>query len=166
MRLRTLGTRTHAVQPCAERTSVCAALRMSICSIVEVIVPASKVNRSARFTTGKAKTPPKWRTQEWHLSDAARAPSLPAQIHMQGRVMQAADQQARKHQQQQRFEHGSAHRLTKPLRMKNSERKAATARPGLEPESCGNNERRASERTAAAVAKDGRDAHGATVDAD
>ena len=132
----------------------------------EVIVPASKVNRSARFTTGKAKTPPKWRTQEWHLSDAARAPSLPAQIHMQGRVMQAADQQARKHQQQQRFEHGSAHRLTKPLRMKNSERKAATARPGLEPESCGNNERRASERTAAAVAKDGRDAHGATVDAD
>jgi len=75
VRLRTLGTRTHAVQPCAERTSVCAALRMSICSIVEVIVPASKVNRSARFTTGTAKTPPKWRTQEWHLSDAARAPS-------------------------------------------------------------------------------------------
>ena len=66
-RLRTLGTRTHAVQPCAERTSVCAALRMSICSIVEVIVPASKVNRSARFTTGKAKTPPKWRTQECHF---------------------------------------------------------------------------------------------------
>ena len=73
-----------------------------------------------------------------------------------GRGVQAADQQARKHQQQRRFEHGSAHRLTKPLRMKNSERKAATARPGLEPESCGNNERRASERTAAAVAKDGR----------
>ena len=103
----------------------------------EVIVPASKVNRSARFTTGKAKTPPKWRTQEWHLSDAARAPSQPAQIHMQGRIMQAADQQARKHQQQQRFEHSSAHRVTKPLRMRNSERKAATARPGLEPEPCG-----------------------------
>ena len=55
-----------------------------------------------------------------------------------GRGVQAADQQARKHQQQRRFEHGSAHRrLTTPLRTRNSERKAATARPGLEPEPCG-----------------------------
>ena len=38
----------------------------------------------ARLSTGKAKAPPKWRTQEWHLFDAARAPNQPAQFHVQG----------------------------------------------------------------------------------
>ena len=47
----------------------------------------------ARLSTGKAKTPPKWRTQEWHLSDAVRAPRQPAQIHMQEHAVQAADQE-------------------------------------------------------------------------
>ena len=133
------------------RMSACATLRISIC----VLACSSPCEQSesicARFTTGKAKTPPKWRTQDWHLSDAAWAPSQPAQIHMQGRIMHAADQQARKHHKQQRFEHSSAHRLTEPLRMRNLERKAATAHPGLEPESCGYKQCRLCERKAAPI---------------
>ena len=35
---------------------------------------------------GNVKTLPKWRTQEWHLADAARASSQPAQKQMQGRT--------------------------------------------------------------------------------
>ena len=49
-------------------------------------VPAHTRDLRPALKYGKAKTPPKWRTQEWHLSDAARAPSQPAQIHMQGRA--------------------------------------------------------------------------------
>ena len=49
------------------------------------------------------------------------------------------------HQQQQRFERGSAHLATQPLRLKDSKRKGASARPGLEPEPYGR-ERRARAR--------------------
>ena len=43
------------------------------------------------------------------------------------------------------FERGSAHLATQPLRLKDSKRKGASARPGLEPEPCGR-ERRARAR--------------------
>ena len=72
------------------------ASNVDLCSHVRVPCEQSK-SMCACFTTGKAKTPPKWRTQEWHLSDAAWTPSQPAHIHMQGRGVQAADQQALKH---------------------------------------------------------------------
>ena len=65
---------------------------------------------------------------------------------MQGRVVQAADTGAdQRTQQQQRFERGSAHLATQPLRLKDSKRKGASARPGLEPEPYGR-ERRARAR--------------------
>ena len=51
-----------------------------------VQVPAHTRDLRRALKYGKAKTPPKWRTQEWHLSDAAQTPSQPAQIHMQGRA--------------------------------------------------------------------------------
>ena len=66
---------------------------------------------------------------------------------MQGRVVHAADTDA-----DQRistavagFERGSAHLATQPLRLKDSKRKGASARPGLEPEPYGR-ERRARAR--------------------
>ena len=49
------------------------------------------------------------------------------------------------HQQQHRFERGSAYLATQPLRLRNWNRKVASARPGLEPERCGR-ERRAQAR--------------------
>ena len=39
---------------------------------------------SATKIYAKAKTPAKWRAQEWHLLNADGAPSQPAQIRMQG----------------------------------------------------------------------------------
>ena len=99
-------------------------------------------------STANAKTPAKWRTREWHLANAAWAPSQPAQNQMQGRVMQDADTGADQHISSSRvrgFERGSAHLATQPLRLKDSKRKGASARPGLEPEPYGR-ERRARAR--------------------
>ena len=78
-----------------------------------------------------AKTLPKWRTREWHLADAAWAPSQPAQNQMQGRVVQAADAGAVQNSTSTvaGFECGIAHLATQPLRLRDSKRKGAYARP-------------------------------------
>ena len=55
------------------------------------ITAAPRTPRHTGILYGNAKTLPKWRTREWHLANAAWAPSQPAQNQMQGRVVQAAD---------------------------------------------------------------------------
>ena len=55
-----------------------------------------------------------------------------------GHITQAEDQHTHICEQQSRVpERGSAHLATQPLRLKDSKRKGASARPGLEPEPYG-----------------------------
>ena len=57
-RLRTLGTRTRAVQPCAERTSMCAALRMSIC-VLACLSPCEQSESITALHYGESEDPAK-----------------------------------------------------------------------------------------------------------